>query len=71
MRILTVAMAAILTVSFGAAASAAKKKMSAKTVASFEQCEQLAIERGVPHGQAGHRDFVDSCMGKYVRGRQF
>jgi hypothetical protein len=69
MRILTLAMAAVLAVGFAATASAAKKKP--QTVATFEQCEQLAIERGVPHGQAGHRDFVDSCMGKRPRGRQY
>jgi hypothetical protein len=70
MRILTLAMAAVLVVSFGAAASAAKKKKPAPTVGTFEHCEQLAIERGVPHGQTGHTDFVRQCMGQPIRGRQ-
>jgi hypothetical protein len=68
MRILTLTVAALMTVGFAATASAAKKK-PAMTVGTFEQCEQLAIERGVPHGQTGHRDFVDQCMGKRPRGR--
>ncbi len=65
MRFTTVAIAAILAISFGATASAAKRKAApAPTVASFEKCEQLAIERGVPHGQTGHSSFVAQCMGK-------
>ncbi len=70
MRIMTVAIAAILAISFGATASAAKRKVTpAPTTASFEKCEQLAIERGVPHGQVGHAAFVDQCMGKRPRNR--
>jgi hypothetical protein len=65
MRFTTVAIAAILAVSVGATASAAERKAApAATVASFEKCEQLAIERGVPHGQTGHSSFVAQCMGK-------
>jgi hypothetical protein len=63
------ATATVLAVSFAATASAAKKK-PAPTVATFEQCEQLAIERGVPHGQTGHADFVRECMGKRPLGRK-
>jgi hypothetical protein len=70
MRILTVALAAMLAVSAATAASAAKKKAVTPTVESFEQCEQLAIERGVPHGQTGHSEFVEQCMGKRPRGRK-
>jgi uncharacterized membrane protein len=65
MRIMTLAVAAALAVSLAVPASAAKKKAApAPTVASFEKCEQLAIERGVPHGQTGHASFVAQCMGK-------
>jgi hypothetical protein len=70
MRIMTAAIAAILTISFGATALAAKRKVTpAPTVGSFEKCEQLAIERGVPHGQTGHTEFVQQCMGKRPRNR--
>jgi hypothetical protein len=69
MRILTLTLAAVMAVGFAATASAAKKKKPA-TVASFEQCEQRAIERGVPHGQNGHADFVRECMGQRPLGRR-
>jgi anti-sigma-K factor RskA len=68
MRIITLAVAAVMAISFAATASAAKKKKP--TVATFEQCEQLAVERGVPHGQTGHTDFVRQCMGLPAKGRQ-
>jgi len=64
MRIITLAIAAVLAVGVSVSASAAKKKAPAATLASFEKCEQLAIERGVPHGQTGHSSFVAQCMGK-------
>jgi hypothetical protein len=70
MRFTTVAIAATLAVSFGTTASAAKRQAApAPTVASFEKCEQLAIERGVPHGQTGHSSFVTQCMGKRATNR--
>ena len=69
MRFTTVAIAAVLAVSFAVPASAAKKKAPAPAVASFEKCEQLAIERGVPHGQTGHSEFVQECMGQRPKGR--
>ena len=68
MRIMTLAVAAVLAVSFAVPASAAKRK-AAPTTASFEKCEQLAIERGVPHGQTGHSEFVQQCMGERPKGR--
>ena len=39
------------------------------SVGSFEKCEQLAIQRGVPHGQTGHTEFVQQCMGQRPKGR--
>jgi hypothetical protein len=69
MRILTLAAAAVLAVSLATTASAAKKK-PAPTVGTFEQCEELAIQRGVPHGQTGHAAFVAQCMGKRPPSRQ-
>jgi ABC-type Fe2+-enterobactin transport system substrate-binding protein len=72
MRILTLAMTTLLAFGVAATASAATKKkhVSAKSIGTFEQCEQLAIERGVPHGQVGHTDFVAQCMGKPAPGRK-
>jgi hypothetical protein len=64
MRIVTLGLAAILAVSLAVPATAAKKKAPAPTVESFEKCEQLAIDRGAPHGQTGHAAFVAECMGK-------
>jgi hypothetical protein len=53
MRIMTVAIAAILAIGFGATVSAAKRKVTpAPAVGSFEKCEQLAIERGVPDDES-------------------
>jgi uncharacterized membrane protein len=68
MRIMTLAVAAALAVSLAVPASAAKRR-PAPTTASFEKCEQLAIERGVPHGQTGHSEFVQQCMGERPKGR--
>jgi len=71
MRVMTLAVAAVLAVSLAVPASAAKakRKAPAPTVGSFEKCEQLAIERGVPHGQTGHSEFVQQCMGQRPKGR--
>jgi len=38
--------------------------ISGVTKPTFENCETLAIQRGVPHGQTGHAAFVAECMGK-------
>jgi hypothetical protein len=70
MRIVTLVIAAVLAVGLSVSASAAKRKAPAPTVDSFEKCEQLAIERGVPHGQTGHSEFVQQCMGQRPKGRQ-
>jgi hypothetical protein len=68
MRLMTFIVAAILAVGVTASASAAKRK-AASSVESFERCEQLAIDRGVPHGQTGHAAFVAQCMGKRAPNR--
>jgi hypothetical protein len=69
MRIVTLALAGALAVGLSVSASAAKRKAPAPTVGSFEKCEQLAIERGVPHGQTGHTEFVQQSMGQRPKGR--
>ena len=63
MRVMTLGVAALLAIGLSASAVAAKKKTST-SVDAFEKCEQLAIDRGVPHGQTGHTSFVQQCMGK-------
>ena len=68
MRIMTLAVATVLADSCAVPASEAKRK-AAPTAASFKKCEQLAIERGVPHGQTGHTEFVQQCMGERPKGR--
>jgi hypothetical protein len=69
MRVVTLVIAAVLAIGLSVSASAAKRKASAPAVGSFEKCEQLAIERGVPHGQTGHSEFVQQCMGQRPKGR--
>jgi hypothetical protein len=66
MRFTTMAIVAILAIGLGSTVSAAKR---APSVGTFEKCEQLAIERGVPHGQTGHTEFVQQCMGQRPKGR--
>jgi len=43
--------------------------ISGVTKPTFENCETLAIQRGVPHGQTGHTEFVQQCMGQRPKGR--
>jgi hypothetical protein len=58
-------MAAVLALAVSIPASAAtKKKPVAPTVTNFEACEQKAIDLGLPHGQAGHNEYVRECMGQ-------
>jgi hypothetical protein len=60
----TLVMVGALAVSLGVPASAAKKKPVAPTVNNFEACEQKALGVGLPHGQAGHAEYVRECMGQ-------
>ncbi len=69
MRIMMFAVVAVMAASIAVPASAATKRKAAPATASFEKCEQLAIERGVPHGQTGHTEFVQQCMGQRPKGR--
>jgi hypothetical protein len=71
MRILTLAITGVLAVAVSVPASAAKKNSTpVPTVASFEQCEQRALDMGLLHGQTGHTEYVRECMGKKPRGRE-
>jgi hypothetical protein len=56
-------MAGLLALAISTPASAATKKPVAPTVNSFEACEQKALGLGLPHGQAGHQEYVRECMG--------
>ena len=65
MRIGAFAMAGLLAFAVSIPASAApKKKPLAPTVNNFEACEQKALDLGLPHGQAGHAEYVRECMGQ-------
>ena len=62
------AMAAVLGLAVSIPASAAtKKKPLAPTVNNFEACEKKALDLGLPHGQAGHQEYVRECMGQRPR----
>ena len=68
MRIRAFAMAAVLGLAVSIPASAAtKKKPLAPTVNNFEACEKKALDLGLPHGQAGHQEYVRECMGQRPR----
>jgi hypothetical protein len=60
MRISTVAILAAIAVAVSGPALAQKR---ASRLERFEQCESQAIALGMPHGQAGHAEFVRECMG--------
>jgi hypothetical protein len=64
MRITTLAITGMLAVCVAFPATAAKKRTtSAKMVQSFEACEEKANAQGLIHGQGGHTEFVNECMG--------
>ena len=63
MRISSIAIVAALAVAVSGPALAQKSKKRVSRVEAFEQCESKAIELGMPHGQAGHAEYVRECMG--------
>jgi hypothetical protein len=68
MRIGAFVMAGLLALAVSTPASAATKKKSlAPTVSNFEACEKKALDLGLPHGQAGHQEYVRECMGQRPR----
>ncbi len=71
MRILALAVTGILAIAVSTSAFAATKKKSApaRSVATYEACETKALGLGLPHGQAGHNEYVRECMGQRPRGR--
>lgn len=67
MKISAIAIVAALAVAVSGPALAQKSKKRASTaarVATFEQCESQALALGMPHGQAGHAEYVRECMGR-------
>jgi hypothetical protein len=71
MRILALAITGVLAIALSTSAFAAKKKKSAPvpSVDTWEACESKALALGMPHGQAGHNEYVRECMGQRPRGR--
>jgi hypothetical protein len=69
-RISTVAIVGALAIAVSGPALAQKSQTSQKRTAygalvrTFEQCESQAGALGMPHGQAGHSEYVRECMGK-------
>jgi hypothetical protein len=66
MRISTVAIVAALAIAVSGPALAQKsqKRTAYGPVASsFTQCESQAFALGMPHGQAGHAEYVRECLG--------
>lgn len=68
MRISTIAIVGALAIAVSGPALAAQKSQKrtayGAVVGTFEQCESQALALGMPHGQAGHSEFVRECMGK-------
>jgi hypothetical protein len=65
MRILALVVTGVLAVAVSAPASAAKKKAApVPSVGTYEECESKALALGMPHGQAGHTEYVRECMGQ-------
>jgi hypothetical protein len=70
MRMLAFAIGGALLIAVSAPVSAAKKKpAAAPKVDAYETCESKALELGLPHGQAGHNEYVRECMGQRPRSR--
>jgi hypothetical protein len=71
MRISALAIAGLLAVATSVPAVAATKKSAAPapSVGNYEQCESKALALGMPHGQAGHTEYVRECMGYRPRSR--
>jgi hypothetical protein len=64
MRIWTVAIVAALAIGVSGPALAQKSHTAyGPVVGTFEQCESQAFALGMPHGQAGHAEYVRECMG--------
>jgi hypothetical protein len=63
MKTSTVAIIAALAVAVSGPALAQNSQKRVSRVDRFEQCESKANALGMPHGQAGHAEYVRECMG--------
>jgi hypothetical protein len=68
-RISMIAIVGALAVAISVPAFAQKNGRTAYGAATgtFEACESQASALGMPHGQAGHTEYVRECMGKRPR----
>ena len=68
-RISMIAIVGALAVAISVPAFAQKSARTAygAPVGTFEACESKASALGMPHGQAGHTEYVRECMGKRPR----
>ena len=67
MRISTIAIVGVFAIAVSGPALAQKSQKRTSygaLVGTFEQCESQANALGMPHGQAGHTEYVRECMGK-------
>jgi hypothetical protein len=70
MRLFAFAIGGALLIAVSTPVSAAKKKpAAAPNVDTYEACESKALGLDLPHGQAGHNEYVRECMGQRPRGR--
>ena len=69
MRIWALVVTGMLAVAISDPASAARRGQQPSTaqMRSYEACESKASALGMPHGQAGHTEYVRECMGKRPR----
>jgi hypothetical protein len=67
MKTSTVAIIGALAIAVSGPALAQKSQKRTAfgaALGTFEQCESQAITLGMPHGQAGHAEYVRECMGR-------
>jgi uncharacterized membrane protein len=70
MRIVALALTAVLAVCVVDSASAAKKKATpVATPAKYDKCYQEAVKGGTLPGQSGHREYMMQCMYGIITGR--
>lgn len=67
MRISTIAIVGALVIPISGPALAQKSQKRTAwgaLIGTFELCESQAVALGMPHGQAGHAEYMRECMGK-------
>jgi hypothetical protein len=74
MRIIALAITAVLAVCVADSALAAKKKHAVPNSSEslrpdFDKCEAQSIQLGVAAGQTGHREWMMQCLHGIITGR--